>query len=75
MLSQNRYVVSHPDGWAVMSGYRRRAISVHNTQVDAIMAARWAVMRNGGGEVRVQEEDGRWIVSDTIASGDDPFPS
>lgn len=74
MLRTNRYVVSHPDGWAVRSGGAKRANSVHDTQAEAIMAARWSVMRNGGGEVRVQGKDGRWRDSDTIAPGNDPFP-
>ena len=34
-----RYVVRHPDGWAVKAG-RKRASSVHITRDDAIVAAR-----------------------------------
>ena len=75
MSSNDRYVVNHPDGWAVKASGARRASSVHDTQAEAIMVARWAVMRNGGGEVLIQGQNGRWREKDTIPNGNDPFPS
>ena len=74
MVRNDRYVVCHPDGWAVRASGAQRASSVHDTQAEAIMVARNTVMRNGGGEVRIQGRDGRWRDSDTVAPGNDPFP-
>lgn len=74
MPRNDRYVVNHPDGWAVRASGAQRASSVHDTQAEAIMVARNTVMRSGGGEVRIQGRDGRWRDSDTVAPGNDPFP-
>lgn len=74
MVRNDRYVVSHPDGWAVRSGGSKRPSSVHDTQAEAIMAARSSVLRNGGGVASIQGRDGRWRDSETIAPGNDPFP-
>lgn len=73
MSSNDRYVVNHPAGWAVRSGGARRASSVHNTQAQAIAAARRYVISGGGGEVLIQGRDGKWRDSETIAKTD-PFP-
>lgn len=73
-MSNDRYVVNHPDGWAVKAGGAIRATSVHDTQDQAIAAAKMAVRSRGGGEVRIQGVDGRWRDSETIAPGNDPFP-
>ena len=37
-------------------------------------AAKNTVRNLGGGEVRIQGENGRWRDSDTVAPGNDPFP-
>lgn len=74
MSKNDRYVVTHPDGWAVRADGAKRASSVHNTQAEAIMVARWAVKRNGGGEVLIQGQNGKWRAKDTIPYGNDPFP-
>lgn len=74
MSSNDRYVVNHPNGWAVMAGGARKASSVHETQAQAIDAARMAVINRGGGEVRIQSRNGKWRDSETIAPGNDPFP-
>lgn len=74
MSRNERYVVNHPDGWAVTAANSRRASSIHLTQEEAIVAAKRIVMLNGGGEVRVQGRDGSWRESDTVPRGDDPFP-
>lgn len=70
----DRYVVNHPDGWAVKAGGAQRASSVHDTQLEAIVAAKINVGNNGGGEVRIQGRDGKWRDSDTVPLGNDPFP-
>ena len=74
MSKNDRYVVKHPDGWAVRKPGSDRASDVFDTQRDAIDRAREIVGNNGGGEVRIQGRDGRWRDSDTIPHGNDPFP-
>ncbi|MDX9973786.1 MAG: DUF2188 domain-containing protein [FCB group bacterium] len=74
MSKNDRYVVKHPDGWAVKAGGAERASSVHNTQKEAEEAAKTIVGNLGGGEVRIQGEDGKWRDSDTVAPGNDPNP-
>lgn len=66
--------VNHPDGWAVKARDARRVSSVHDTQAEAIMVARWTVIRNGGGEVLIQGQNGRWQERETLPCRDDPFP-
>ena len=70
----NRFVVRHPKGWAVRGPNSRRPSGVFNTQREAIGRAREIVGRRGGGEVRIQNQQGRWRDSDTVAPGNDPFP-
>ena len=72
--SNDRYVVNHPQGWAVRSPNSDRASDVFDTQQEAIDRAREIVGNLGGGEVRIQGRDGRWRDSDTIPQGNDPFP-
>ena len=69
----NYNVVNHPDGWAVKKDGAHRASSVHPTQKAAYSQARNYVRSNGGGEVRVQHENGRFRESNTIGKND-PFP-
>lgn len=72
--SNDRFVVNHPDGWAVRGSHADRASDVFDTQRDAIDRAREIVRNLGGGEVRIQGRDGRWRDSDTVPPGNDPFP-
>lgn len=75
MSKQNsRYVVRHPDGWAVRKPRGERPSNVFSRQRDAIDWARKIVSNQGGGEVRIQNQQGRWRDSDTVAPGNDPFP-
>jgi hypothetical protein len=74
MSKNNRYVVNHTDGWAVKAGGAERASSVHDTQKEAETAAKQIVQNQGGGEVRIQGQDGKWRDSDTVAPGNDPNP-
>lgn len=70
----DRYVTKHPQGWAVKAPGAKRASSVHDTQRAAEATAKKTVGKLGGGEVRVQGQDGRWRDSDTVAPGRDPNP-
>ena len=72
--SNDRYVVKHQDGWAVKAAHAKRASSTHPTKKQAEKAAKETVKNNGGGEVLMQGKDGRWLDSDTVAPGNDPFP-
>ena len=73
--SNDRYVVNHPDGWAVKAPGAKRAGSVHERQSEAEEQAKKTVAGLGGGEVRIQGEDGRWRDSDTVPPGNDPRSS
>ena len=74
MSKNDRFVVRHPEGWAVKKPDAERASSVHDRQADAERAAKQTVGGLGGGEVRIQGRDGRWRDSDTVAPGNDPNP-
>ena len=74
MPKNDRYVVNHPDGWAVKKGGAVRASGVYDTQVEAEDRAKEIVRNEGGGEVRIQGRDGKFRDSDTVAPGNDPFP-
>ena len=74
MANKNRYVVKHPEGWAVKAPHADRASSVFGRQSDAIDRAKDIVGNLGGGEVRIQGMDGRFRDSDTVPPGNDPFP-
>lgn len=74
MSKKDRYVVKHPEGWAVKRSGAQRASSVHERQADAERVAKQVVENAGGGEVRIQGRNGRWRDSDTVAPGHDPNP-
>lgn len=70
----DRYVTKHACGWAVKAPGGIRASSVHKTQREAEKAAGQTVGNLGGGEVRIQGQDGRWRDSVTVPPGNDPNP-
>ena len=74
MARTDRYVVRHPQGWAVKAPGAERASSLHETQKAAEQAARQTVRKNGEGEVRIQGVNGKWRDSDTVPPGNDPNP-
>jgi len=72
---QDRMVYRRPDGrWANERNDADRASSIHDTQGDAIDAARQNLVNQGGGELTVQGRDGRIRSKDTIAPGNDSCP-
>ncbi|MDE0101570.1 MAG: DUF2188 domain-containing protein [Bryobacterales bacterium] len=73
-IRNDRFVVLHREGWAVRGPRSDRASGIFDTQREAIRRAREIVGRQGGGEVRIQNRQGRWRDSDTVAPGNDPFP-
>ena len=72
---RDRIVSPRPDGtWANKRNDAEKASSVHQTQGEAINAARENLTNQGGGELSVQGRDGRIRSKDTIAPGNDPCP-
>lgn len=67
-----RTVTPHPNGWSVEKPGASRASSVHDTQQQAIAAARHTLAASGGGELAVKGRDGRVRAQDTIPPGSDP---
>ncbi len=74
MSKKDRYVVNHPEGWAVKAPNATRASGVYGTQSAAEQAAKQIVSNHGGGEVRIQGRHGQWRDSDTVPRGNDPNP-
>lgn len=74
MSENDRFVVKHPEGWAVKKAGAERASEVLPTQLKAEKRAKEIVSQLGGGEVRIQGQDGKWRDSDTVPPGNDPFP-
>ncbi len=68
----DRYVVpSRAGGWDVVKEDHER-VSVHtDTKQEAVDRGREIVRNLGGGELRIQNRDGRLIDSDTIAPGNE----
>lgn len=73
MAKNDRYVVKHPDGWAVRGAGQKPSV-VLQRQSDAEARAKEIVSNLGGGEVRIQDRHGRWRDSDTVAPGNDSCP-
>ncbi|MBM71133.1 MAG: hypothetical protein CME43_16855 [Haliea sp.] len=71
MARKNQHVVPHQNGWAVKGAGSQRATSVHDTQQQAINAAR-DIARNQKSELVIHRPDGR--IRDKDSHGNDPFP-
>lgn len=70
-MGKNQHVVPRRGGWVVKGEGSRKATSVHETQKQAITAAR-GIAKNQKSEVFVHGRDGRF--RDRISYGNDPFP-
>lgn len=75
-MSKNRTVYRRSDGtWANKRNDAGRASSVHDTQQEAVNAAKENLRNQGGGEVTVQGTDkGQFRKKDTVPPGQDPCP-
>lgn len=71
MSEKNQHVVPHQDGWAVKGQGNGRATSVHDSQREAIEAARNIAARRGG-ELFVHGRNGQ--IRERNTYGRDPFP-
>lgn len=63
----DRYVVEHEEGWAVVKELHERASAVFGTQAEAITRAREIISNAGGGEIVVRGRDGQIRLKDTVA--------
>lgn len=71
MSKKNQHVVPHPEGWAVKGAGNHSATSVHQTQHEAIEAAR-AIAINQRSEMLIHGRNGQ--IRERNTYGDDPFP-
>lgn len=70
-----RTATPHPEGWSVEKPGASRASSVHDTQRQAIDAARQNLINSGGGELAIKGTDGAVRAQDTIKPANDPRSS
>lgn len=76
-MSKNngRTVFKRNDGkWANKLNSSDRATSLHDTQKEALDAARKNLHNQGGGELTTKGVDGKIRSKDTIPPGNDPNP-
>lgn len=72
---RDRTVYRRPDGsWANERNDAQRASSVHDTQREAVAAAKANLVNQGGGELTTKGVNGQIRSKDTIAPGNDPNP-
>lgn len=72
---RDRMVSRRPDGtWENKRNEADRASSLHDTQGEAIEAAKRMLEHQGGGELTTKGLDGRIRSKDTIDPGNDPNP-
>lgn len=70
-MGKNQHVVPHNGQWAVQGARNSRATSVHETQAEAIAAAR-EIAINRQSEVVIHRPNGQ--IRDSNSYGNDPFP-
>ena len=70
-MSKNQHVVPNGDGWAVRGAGSSRATSVHQTQQEAIRAAR-EIAKNQQSELFIHNREGQ--IRERNSYGNDPHP-
>ena len=70
-MGKNQHVVPAGDSWGVRGEGNERLTSIHNTQAEAIEAAR-EIARNQQSELVIHRPDGR--IRDKDSYGPDSFP-
>lgn len=70
-MGKNQHVVPADDGWGVRGEGNERLTSRHDTQAEAIEAARETAI-NQQSEVVIHRPDGR--IRDRDSYGNDPYP-
>jgi len=72
---RDRTVFRRDDGtWANKRNDADKASSVHDTQGEAVAAAKQNLQNQGGGELIIKGIDGKIRSKDTIPPGRDPNP-
>ncbi len=72
---QDRMIYQRADGtWVNQRNDADRASSIHQTQQDAVDAARNMLNNQGGGEISIQGINGKIRRKITIIPGNDPNP-
>lgn len=71
---QDRNVFKKGDKWVNKRQDATRASSLHDTQQEAIAAAKDMLGNQGGGEVSIHNVKGTIRRKNTVAPGNDPFP-
>jgi len=72
---RDRMIYHRSDGkWANKRNDAERVSSLHDTQHEAIDAAKGMLQNQGGGELTTKGLSGRIRSKDTIYPGSDPFP-
>lgn len=72
---RDRMVSRRADGtWQNRRNDANRASSLHDTQAEAIDAAKRMLVNQGGGELTTKGLNGKIRSKDTIAPGNDPNP-
>lgn len=75
MVKSDRTVSQRDDGkWANKKDGGQRATSLHDTQKQAAQAARQNLTNQGGGELKIKNEEGKIRQKDTIPPAKDPYP-
>lgn len=70
---QDRNVYRREDGqWANQRQDANRASSLHDTQAEALDAARDMLGNQGGGELSIHGVNGKIREKDTVSPGNDP---
>jgi predicted RNase H-like HicB family nuclease len=70
--ANTRTVTPRGGGWTVDKPGASRASSRHDTQAEAIDAARGYLQKEGGGELKIKGTDGKIRAQDTVPNGNDP---
>ena len=70
-MGKSQHVVPVDGDWGVRGEGNSRLTSIHDTQAEAIAAAR-EIAINQGSEVVIHRRDGR--IRDKDSYGNDPFP-
>ena len=70
-MGRNQHVVPHDGDWAVRGEGNQRVTSVHQTQAEAIDAAR-SIAQNQQAELLIHARNGQIRARDSY--GNDPFP-
>lgn len=69
MGANDRWVLEHDGGWAVLKDEHERVSDLLATQDEAMTRARTIIHNAGGGELIVKGRDGRIRLQDTVAPG------